>query len=405
MRIILNFLIVLITLTGCDDSNIKLGAYTEAPVVSRVDKYELYLAKSIDISIPKLKFSNYNEFAVFNDSLLYCVNIRKPLTIDIYDLINEKFAYEINVPDFFVKSNNVANLFIHTLDSIFFQESYPPSVVLINSEGDLVKRFDTDENIEDFISDSDVPTLYTFATMFQYRNPVFIPKTNELIMITHPIGAELRPGYDDVKRLGIYDIKNYKWKKFFAKPEGIMKTKGNLYYNFDLSIPYLLVVDTLAYITYPMDHYIYVYNINSGELLFKRAGNSKLDVNMPYPLPPSKIEDSQSAWNIRIQTPFYEPLFYNSKLSMFTRNFHFEQELKDENGRLNDGVERKGSVIIFDNELNIVGETIFENGDLGVLKSIPLSDGFLMGDNTFKLKNDDTLIYRRVYKLRLKNLE
>ena len=63
------------------------------------------------------------------------------------------------------------------------------------------------------------------------------------------------------------------------------------------------------------------------------------------------------------------------------------------NGKLNNGSKRTASIILMDAEFNIVGETLFENGSLGVYKSIPLPDGYLVAPNQEYWKYEDQLIY------------
>ncbi len=401
-KILFKLIAVFFILTSCNNPNEKLSILLKSPEVDRENRYEVYVSKKLNITVPKTKFCEYHEFAIYRDSLFYGVHITNSLNIDVYNLVNESFAYDIKVPEYLVKTNKIMNLFIQTPDSIFFQESFPPSVLIINSKGDLIKRFNIENNFENFENNADIPGLYTFHTIIGYIDPIFNSSKNLLYLIMHPIGAHnSRGGYKNTYRVGVYDIEKANWLSFFGRPEGIMKFKGKLFYNYDLSIPYFLIVNDTAFITYPMDHYIYIYDISSGELIYKKAGNSQYCNKLPNPLKTSKIRDTQAAWNFRIQIPFYGPLFYNSKMNMFTRIFHFRQPLKDVNGKLNSGKNRKGSIIIFDKDMNIVGETVFKNGSLGILKSLPLSDGILMARQPHYWQSDDTLVYRYKYEIRL----
>jgi hypothetical protein len=399
----LTFLIIvaiIILLNACNGPNKNLLKSLKSPKVERKNQYEVFLSKTLNIPIPTDKYSKYNDFAIFNDSLFYGVNISRSLTIDVYDIVKEKFCYDIKVPEYLIRTKRIENLYVQSPDSIFFLESHPPSIYLINSKGELLKRFDAQKGLDEFENNKEVPNPLSFVTLFIYNNPVFVSSDNELFTIAHPVGAEIMTGYEEVNRIGIYDISNDKWKKFMVKPEGILKEKGKLFYTYDLSLPYFLVVDSLIYISYPIDHDIYTYDIKTGKLLSKTPGNSNSNETLSAPLSASKIEDTQQSWNFRVQTPFYGPLFYNKKMKMFTRFYHFKQALKMQNGKINNGSKRKGSIIIFDNNLNIVGETFFKNGTLGVLKNIPMSDGFLMGINSFVQNNDNYLIYKYKYELK-----
>ena len=84
---------------------------------------------------------------------------------------------------------------------------------------------------------------------------------------------------------------------------------------------------------------------------------------------------------------FCEPLFFHSKVKLFTRAIHFPQELKTNDGRLNTGEERQTAVIIMNERLEFVGDTIFNNGQYPIHSAIPLPDGLLLFSKDKDTKN------------------
>lgn len=112
--------------------------------------------------------------------------------------------------------------------------------------------------------------------------------------------------------------------------------------------------------------------------------------DIPSPMRNEQINSCQLNWNFRVQTPFYGPLYYHKEIDMYTRIFYHSQPLVQD-GKINDGENRTSSIVIMDNNFNIVGETIFENGQIGVYSSLALPDGLLvspqMNVDTLKVLN------------------
>lgn len=158
-----------------------------------------------------------------------------------------------------------------------------------------------------------------------------------------------------------------------------MKNKGAGFYPPDISVPYLLKVDDKIIVNFPMDHYVYEYG--SADRLLKNkklvSSNNVRQFPMPLTSDDEKIPP-QEMWNFRIQTPHYEPLFYHDKAKLYTRAVHHSQNLKFKDGTLNDDRFRSTTIIILDQDLNIVGETIFKNGSYPTHGAVPLSDGLLI---------------------------
>jgi len=389
-----------LSLLSCNYESAKLKELLKPPTAQRENKFEVYCADTIIINVPVDKFSSYTQTSIYTDSLLYCVHFSKPLTIDIYDIVNKNISNEIKVPEYAIATKRVGDLCIHKPDSIFFLESHPVAINLIDSKGIMINKYNATNGLDETDISSKRPLEFIFPTFLSYRDPIYLPKSKEIVVLTHPVDSEISTGYEDINRIGIFSVENNKWDRFMAKPEGVLKERGNLCFTYDLSVPYFLVVESILYVTYPIDHYIYAYDLKNGKLLFKKPGNSKIPQSIEAPIRRSKIMDSKYSWNYRIRIPYYGPLFYHEKLKLFTRSFHFKIEDKNMNNKKPYGSERIGCVIILDDDLNIVGETIFENGELAGLSSIPMSDGFLMAQNSFKEENEDVLSYKFKYEIR-----
>ena len=89
--------VVLILLSACNNTGkVFENYYLTTPKADRSNDYELFLADTFNVIVPKSKFSQYDDVAIFKDSLLFGINSRRPFTIDVYDLVNEEFTFDIN---------------------------------------------------------------------------------------------------------------------------------------------------------------------------------------------------------------------------------------------------------------------------------------------------------------------
>ena len=93
--------------------------------------------------------------------------------------------------------------------------------------------------------------------------------------------------------------------------------------------------------------------------------------------------------------PFYGNLYYHKDRNMYTRVVYYPQELVDSKGYINNGKDRTASVVILDESFNIIGETKFVNGGLGVNAYLPTSTGLVVSE---QVANDtcDFLNYNKV---------
>ncbi len=161
--------------------------------------------------------------------------------------------------------------------------------------------------------------------------------------------------------------------------------------------PYFTINKKKIFISYPIDHYVYIYDLDGNFLEQKLVSASELK-ELPTPLNYSKIKNHEYVRNWWIPIPFYESFNYHSKSHLYTRIFHQSQPLKKINGKINDGSNRKGYIIIYDELFNKLGEVAFDQGQLGVYKSLPLSDGYLIAPNEKHWKNENEFVEKYVYK-------
>jgi hypothetical protein len=203
-----------------------------------------------------------------------------------------------------------------------------------------------------------------------------------------------------IPRVGIYNLKNNNWFGFFATAGNVESNRPGKSYPYDIEHPYLTKAENdHVIVSYPMDHYLYLYDSKTMKLLRKEPCYSKYVSSFPAPPSNSEMDDCQKNINFRIQVPFYGPLFYHEKVKKYSRIIHHPQHLIDDSGNISEGTQRMASIIFMDDEFNIIGETVFDNGALGVHSYFPLSDGILFSSQNNNEK-EGYLSYNKIIRLR-----
>lgn len=365
-------------LFSCSNKNIELEKYLKTPPINSKKKFDVVFEK-------KLKFDAMPSLAllrpfVLGDRYLYGYEKGSSDKLQCFDLLTEKHVYTINLQDSLLVGEGLSSFYVHSTDSIFFEISNFPEIVLVDSIGNTINSWVLNTNKD-----------YILASFLPNHNPWFYSKRGYLFTTMLPIGYFDKPGFETTSLQAAFDVRGNNIKFFYAPMEGVMKLKEDNYYPPDISVPYITLVGEKSFITYPMDHFIYVYDCQDGSFVNKRPGCSSIIEELPYPLSKDEIQKPQEVWNYRIETPFYEPLFYHSEVKLFTRVIHHPQQLKKANGILNDGSDRTASLIIMDEDLNIIGEHIFKNGTYPIHGGIPLSNGLLIYSKDSGIPN---LIYK-----------
>lgn len=379
MKQVVFYFMLVLTLCSCKNRENK---FITAPIQENIHyTTEILPTDSIIIKVPENKFAVYHTKAIYKDQFFFGVHLNQRNIIDIYDIDSAKFYKSIEV-DNDALSDRISGLYVQSMDSIYFYQNTPRTVFLIDSTGHILQKW-TEERLK--ISLNDHPELSTFPINL-ITLPIYSPLItgNKMYLTLDPGGAYKL--YPQVERVGVYDLKECKWIGFFSKYEDVEYNKKGYSYTYDLEQPYLTQGSNSIIVSYPMDHYVYVFDPNTNELVKKVPVYSKYATDLPVPLKDKDIDNCQKNWNFRVQTPFYGPLYYHEKEQKYTRVIHHAQPLIDGNGMINNGQERLASIIILDHDLNIIGESLFENGDLGVYAYLPLSDGLYISrqaDDTY----------------------
>ncbi len=383
--------ICIIIISSCN-SGAKLNILLDTPNVKSQDIYTIYKTEIFNTKVFDTTENFYIYKFAYKDSLLYGVNTVESNIFDVYNIQSKSKFSRIKLNRKEINDEDISALFVLSPDSIFFITSNTFNLYLINSFGDIIKKWEllkkpVSANINKELAKIGftLPTIWPFFHMCIKDNYLHVP----ISFVGLYKGNEF---YQQIDRIARYNLNNSKWDLFYAPLRGIMKEKGNLLYPYDLNFPYLLIRNNISYVSYPLDHYVYKYDNLTGEFIEAIPAFSKSMGKLPKPFNRKDLNNNQKKINVRIQIAFYGALLYHEKIDMYTRIAYHNQPLIDKNGNMNLGIERTSSIVILDKNLNIVGEKLFLNGALGINSYVTLPDGILFGR---EIETDNELLRSR----------
>ncbi len=338
----------------------------------------------LSIHCPPDVLNAYLHTQVFADSLLYGVDPALPFEIAVFDLKKKAFSHKIHLDPHFFKEK-IGSFYVHCPDSIFVTGMNYPFVYIISSGGQIIQKFD--------LTEMNTYADYIIPSLFPYTSPYYDSKKKYLYVTTLPYDWDVLVAKTQFAER-VFDLGAERMVAEYAS----LSTDQAGVLPYDLNTPYRLVTDSTIIISYPARHEIEIYDKEKHELISKKmAGNEQVKLSEPLSL--KNNLDEQAFWNYRVTVPFYEPIFYHPKAKCFTRILHHAQELKPDGVTLNNGEERKATLLIFDKEFLLLQAFHFTNGSLGVRKSISLPDGLLIAPHEAYWENDNELAFQYYFKL------
>lgn len=355
------------------------------------DNYEFVLGDTIFVTVPDKKPSRhkFRRIKVENDELIYYgLSLQNNvLTLDKYNLTQRKFiaATELEQSSLKVPGNfDVSN------DELIMTSEYPPVLYRIEKTGKLKEKFA-------FAGNKNSVREFIFENLESSHFPEMIAD-DKVLLTRNPVDFWTIEDKSSVHYFSVFDMKS-QHEKTFGKPEGIY-AENDIEYPYILSYPYKLLTDKFIILSFPLDWNFYVYDRQTLTFVKKNCATSKFftKLNVPDKLW-AYTDDSQLEVNQLITTGSFEPLAYHANLRIFSRIVAHPQELKNAEGDLRSDLNRRYSLQIFDEDLQMKGELILEqNYNWIFAESIP--DGYLVAGWAEKAIQDDYLPF--VYKFVLK---
>ena len=143
--------------------------------------YSLVLEDSLNIPTENNAPKQFTSFCLKNNRFLYGGGINDN-KIYVYDLSICKLIKKINVN--FKKVSSIYGINVLNKDSIFIVKDYPPQIILIDSNGKIIKiRKDLDK-IKNINLESRYRKIgFSFPVFLFYQNPIFDKNNNLHISI------------------------------------------------------------------------------------------------------------------------------------------------------------------------------------------------------------------------------
>jgi hypothetical protein len=338
---------------------------------------------------------------LFKDSLLYTLSIRNRWSLDVYDLPNHEYVKRISLdPNFYKESLDNFNLFedgkILAIGSIPYINLYA-----IEKDGTPLQTFDFGKV---GLFPSQTIEIYSAVnpSYFSGAFPLIVDESQVVLSFTIPEAFyKYYPDASKAAHVALFNLETKKLEHYYETPKNIYSSVKNSAYPTDLAYARKMLKGDTLLVTYPMDHYVYGYKVNSSELLFKKPISSRFVTKFPAPLSRSEYNDRELSWDYRISVPFYEGINYHAGVKLYTRVIHHDQVARMPDGKRITGGNRRSSIIILDENFEKVGETLIEGSQLGVFKNLPIADGFYVGSETVHHSSDDEFIIKYRYEFRM----
>lgn len=367
-----------------------LACEKNRPSLHKEDSLALKLADSLLISIDSEVLPRYPEVFLFKDSILYG---RNGLDFYTFDLKKEQYLRSFSVdPNF---KSDIAGFYVATPDSIFLA-SEPKVLSLINSNGQILKTWRLPEDrLGPKYDGYDINYFSRWVQPIQY-----VDQKSSLIHLSFTnVDIWFFDDKNNYPGHGVFDFKHGNWlSEFGIYPDSYFE-KG-IKYPHVYTTPSVLAVDSITYISYPLDHYIYLFNNLTGSFIRKAQIQSNYLQETTEPLA-FENNDLQAERYFIIQSGYYGDLNYHKEIKKFTRIVRHNNELYLANEKLNKPQNKELSVLVMDDSLNVLLEAPMVNfdklagfgGDRRLSAGLATSDGFIGTEKYDDFSSEDLLYY------------
>lgn len=312
-------------------------------------QFSLVISDSIRTIVPDTALYFHRLFDVRQDVNSYfgLAKSVRGLFLEQFELGN-KYVRTVQLgPEF---EGDISSLLVHSPDSIFFLKNDPFQLILANHGGVVQKVWS--------LADAPLKGRYREEYYFSARNDqkpnlnghrVYIP-----IMIMDYFSRNDR---GEIPRFVSYDLTKNTWGQPFGIPGGMYQTDDKIDVPDDFAAPMLVRANDQLWVTFPLDHRIYRYDL-TGTLLETICAES--EYLKGWLRPPGLDSDIQQQTNYLLTAPFFGPLHFHAEIGLFTRVLFHETELQRGDGTLVQFSDRHRSIQYFDRNMNFLHEHLLD---------------------------------------------
>jgi hypothetical protein len=244
--------------------------------------------------------------------------------------------------------------------------------------------------------------FFDIPSFFRHGIPISGNNLNNLILpLQIPEPFIFKNGVGNLGTVGVI-MPNGDFK-FLEPDKSVYRFIKNSAFPEDLSYPYLERSDSFILVSYPMDHYVYKYELESFAFLGSEPFCPQNHIQFPDPLSRNDFEDRNLKWKYRISTPFYEPVRYHSRAGLYSRILHYPLQIENKNLTYEMDQRRLSSIIVYDLDFKFIDEIKIDSGQIGIYQSISTPDGYLFGPCSSLYSNEKNIILNNRLNLTIVN--
>lgn len=276
----------------------------------------------------------------------------------IFDLKNETYTGKIELNDFEIpyaytfRINEGRELLINSVR--------PTSIFKYNLKANSLEKTNLATN---YLIDTD-----------DNRNPSFVWNDQWISHIT--VGGIFFNKDKNIPNFAAF-AKDGKLIGYFGTyPDYITKINEGEQYASMLAEPISFVVGDRLYVSYPLDNNIYIYNLQTRELWqSKDASSPNFKMPLPFELG-NRILDLQQT----LSSAYYGSFSYHTEKELFSRVVIHEKGPQYADKKMISDCLRSFSLLVFDKEMNLLGEILLDDLKYNWKAPIATPKGFLVGD-------------------------
>ncbi|OWY23274.1 DUF4221 domain-containing protein [Sphingobacteriales bacterium UPWRP_1] len=368
LKSIIILLLFVVILKGCSQSGFNIH---NVKAIKTLQNAGSLTFRFDSISTKNIDFKSYSCSSIsaltISDSACLVLRNNTNNTLDVYNLESDKFMYTIDVPvDYrvcedmnstFIKGNSVYHL--ENKDGAFYTATLADKKLNLNTYVNANKTMLDKKLIN--LTLSGLTQIYVTSDSL-----LFFTVGNPFGAKVYPITAELNLKTNEIKEIGI------KQPMFLYKNDfGLSRPIQQLYAD-----------DFILYACNALPE-IWKFNLRDNTIL-RYICRSSFQTDSILPLPfRSNPYNKDRAFDIFMHSARYEKLIYDEYRNLYYRFFILPMPQKNEQGFFNTYKDRQISVMVLDENFNLMGETLLPKMCFGLFLVATSKQGLFINYGPF----------------------
>lgn len=291
-----------------------------------------------------------------------------------------------------VNKANISGFYMHNIDSFFVQQHDKNKILLINQYGNILKQWKLPDNITG---------INRYSVWASYKDPILY-KNGKLYTSVDQYGTYNKPEDFNYNSKLIFDLTKDSpvvITQLGLLPE-IYRQKGTNFHG-GLRFPSSVINNNgEIVISFPVDHYIHVYNGNS-EKEKNLVKSQFLDSFQSYNVNKSVFQDYDQQYNNSVGS--YHSLLYDKWRKLYYRVVLPYNDFYNSDGTVNLKEDRPFTIMILDKDFKVLNEVKFPGKQFVFGNILAVKEGLMISINNPKnpLYKNDYYSYQ-LFKVKLK---